>query len=147
MTKSRMEEVYDALRSKQEEDAACEKIGSVARLMAVTGAADSNVRKALKKLKEDDRAHICGWPGGAASSPIWCRGPGEDAPVPPKKPVDQLRKDAIARLRKKRRLAKEEGLADGRITRDGVALRETHKFIERVRSNGPLSWFAALSGF
>lgn len=55
--------------------------GTVLQLVDKTGLAESTVRRMLRRLRDDDKAHISKrLRNVGGSTPLWVAGPGEDAP-------------------------------------------------------------------
>lgn len=141
MTKCRIEDVYMALRS-VEQELAIEGLryeGTPVRIANLIHMAEANVRKNLKKLKAQDRAHVVRWterhPVSNGMSTIWAIGPGEDAPRPKPKREKKRRPYAYTDVMRERRQAARAN--------EGAGRRATYACIERVKQ-APQTWFSAL---
>jgi hypothetical protein len=134
---SKLEDVFNALRTAEDEAALPHGVGdgSPERIARDAGIAAPNVRRNLKILKADDRAHIFCWTDANPRSPVWVVGPGKDAPKPDPIPKSEHRRRH--RERNKNRVRTE--------IVPGAARQLTYECIERARQV-PQPWFAALMG-
>lgn len=141
MQKTRIEEVYKALRTVEEESSRRhgKGDGTAERLGNEIGIGGNNVRNNLRKLKAQGRAHILCWTDYYIHAPVWVKGAGEDAPKPPPLTKEEYLQRHLDLQRERRQKAREE--AGGRTKKERAASLEQH--IEQARIK-PQSWFSAL---
>lgn len=140
MTKSRIEDVFKALRTLEFEQACAPHSlhdGTVKRIVREINLSDPNVRKQLHKLHSQGRSHIAMWteqhPVAFSRAPIWVAGPGEHVPEP-KGSADRRREGDVARARDRRQQERRD---------EGAQRRATYQFIERLKQQ-PQTWLSPL---